>query len=154
MSLGVFHKDIKNWIGSFQQNNVPYNATGLKLTPQLAAVYPDLTENSQVKSYSYPINVDKVKLTGVESAVQVPFFFLPAPFNNMGVLGNVSYVHGSKEITGLSKLTANATVYYESTLWGVRGSLSHRSSYQTSPLDSNPIDGVGYFGTTYVDAAA
>jgi iron complex outermembrane receptor protein len=54
----------------------------------------------------------------------------------------------------LSKLTANATLYYESTLWGVRGSLSHRPSYQTSPLDSNPIDGVGYFGTTYVDAAA
>jgi iron complex outermembrane receptor protein len=154
LSLGVFHKDIKNWIGSFQQQNVPYSATGLTLTPQLASIYPDLTESSLVKSYSYPINVDKVKLTGVESAVQLPFYFLPAPFNGFGVLGNIAYVHGSKEITGLSKLTANATLYYETSLFGVRGSLSHRSSYQTSPLDSDPIDGVGYFGTTYVDAAA
>src|SRR5262249_302485 len=80
LSLGVFQKDSKKWNGSFQQSNVPYSATGLTLTPQLQAIYPDLTENSIVKSYSYPINVDTVKLTGVESAVQLPFYFLPAPF--------------------------------------------------------------------------
>src|SRR5205814_27454 len=85
-----------------------------------------------------PVNVDTVKLTGVESAVQLPFYFLPAPFNGFGVLGNVAYVHGSKEITGLSKLTANATLYYETALFGVRGSLSHRSSYQIQPLDKDP----------------
>ena len=154
VSLGVFHKDIKNWIGSFDQQNVTFGQTGLALTSALAAEYPSLNASSLIKDYSYPINIDTVKLTGVESAVQLPFVFLPAPFNNLGVLGNVAYVHGSQEITGLSRLTANATLYYESKLWGLRGSLSHRSSYQTQALDSNPEDGVGYFGTTYVDAAA
>lgn len=154
LSLGVFHKEIRNWIGSFEQQNVPFSQTGLTLTPQLTAMYPDLTVNSQVKSYSYPINVDKVKLTGVESAAQSRFLFLPAPFDNLGVLANVTYVHGDEKITGLSRLTANATLFYETAFWGVRGSLSHRSSYQIQPLDADPNDGRGYFGTTYVDAAA
>lgn len=109
LSLGVFHKDSKNWIGSFQQNNVPYSATGLTLTPQLASIYPDLTENSLVKSYSYPINVDKVKLTGVESAVQLPFYFLPAPFNGLGVLGNVAYVHAHDRL--YNKTQSGTTVF-------------------------------------------
>jgi iron complex outermembrane receptor protein len=90
LSVVVFHKDIKNWIGSFEQQNVPYSATGLALTPQLASIYPDLTASSLVESYSYPVNVDTVKLTGVESAVQLPFYFLPAPFNGFGVLANVA----------------------------------------------------------------
>jgi TonB-dependent receptor len=154
LSLGVYRKDIKNFIGSFDQQNVTFGQTGLALTPQLTTMFPDLTANSSVKDYSYPINDAKVKLTGTELAVQLPFIFLPAPFNNLGMLGNVSYVHGDQEITGLSRLSANATLYYESPSWGVRGSLSHRSSYQTQPLDSNPEDGVGYFATTYVDAAA
>jgi len=153
LSLGVFHKDIKNWIGSFDQQNVPFSQTGLTLTPQLTALYPGLTAASIVKDYSYPINVDDVKLTGVEFAGQGQFSFLPAPFDHLGLLGNVSYVHGDKKITGLSKLTANATLFYETAGWGLRGSLSHRSSYQTSPLDSNPLDGEGFFATTYVDAA-
>jgi TonB-dependent receptor len=154
LSLGVFHKDIRNWIGSFDLNNVPFAQTGLALTSQLHTMYPALTANSIVKDYSFPINLSKVKLTGVEFATQSRFFFLPAPFDNFGVLGNVSYVHGDQEITGLSRLTANATLFYETALWGVRGSMSHRSSYQTAPYDSNPEDGVGYFGTTYIDAAA
>jgi TonB-dependent receptor len=154
LSLGVYRKDIKNFIGNFDQQNVTFGQTGLALTPQLKSEFPGLTANSLVKDYSYPINDSKVKLTGAEIAVQLPFFFLPAPFNNLGVLGNYSYIHGDQEITGLSKVTANATLYYESARWGVRGSLSHRSAYQTQPLDSNPEDGVGYFATTYVDAAA
>ncbi|HEY4444391.1 MAG TPA: TonB-dependent receptor [Steroidobacteraceae bacterium] len=154
LSLGVFHKDIKNWISSFDQQNVTFAQTGLALTPQLTAMYPGLTAASPVKDYSYPTNVAKVKLNGAEFAVQAPFFFLPAPFDNLGVLGNVAYVKGDEQITGLSKLTANTTLYYETARWGLRGSLSHRSSYQTQPLDSNPNDGAGYFATTYVDAAA
>ena len=154
LSLGVYRKDIKNFIGNFDQQNVTFAQTGLALTPQLATEYPGITATSLVKDYTYPINNTKVKLTGAELAVQLPFYFLPAPFNNLGVLGNYSYIHGDQEITGLSKVTANATLYYESPRWGLRGSLSHRSAYQTQPLDGNPEDGVGYFGTTYVDAAA
>jgi iron complex outermembrane receptor protein len=154
LSLGVYRKDIKNFIGTFDQQNVTFAQTGLSLTPQLATEYPGITASSLVKDYSYPMNDSKAKLTGAELAVQLPFSFLPAPFNNLGVLGNYAYIHGDQEITGLSKVTANATLYYESLRWGVRGSLSHRSAYQTQPLDSNPEDGVGYFGTTYVDAAA
>ncbi len=154
VSFGVYRKDISNFIGTFEQQNVPFSQTGLALTSQLTSMYPDLTANSTVKDYTYPVNDAKVKLSGAELAVQTPFSFLPAPFDNLGVLGNVAYVHGDQQITGLSKLTANATLYYETTRFGVRSSLSHRSSYQTQPLDSNPEDGVGYFATTYVDAAA
>ena len=44
---------------------------------------------------------------------------------------NYTYVDADQELTGISPTSYNATVYYETTRWGVRGSLNHRSRYYT-----------------------
>ena len=154
VSVGVFHKQIKDWIASYDLHDVPLGETGFQVTPQLQALYPGLTSSSLV-DYTYSVNdPNKANVTGAEFAAQSQFAFLPAPFDNLGVQGNFTYIHGDPIITGLSKTNANVTLFYESKLWGVRASLAHRSEYNISPFDSNPEDGEGFRGTDYVDAAA
>lgn len=150
VSAGVFHKDIKNLISTVVLENVPFSETGLP-----TSVLPDLTEDTLVREYSYPINVAKAKLSGVELAAQSQLFFLPAPFNNLGVAANYTYVDADEVITGVSKTNYNGTLYYETARWGVRGSASHRSTWYTGHSDDpNSATTRGFFGSTYVDAAA
>ncbi len=151
LSAGVFHKDIKNFIGEEDLENVPFSATGIS-----PSTVPGSTASTIVKDFSMPINIPGTKgLTGVELAAQTQFSFLPAPFNNFGVVGNYTYVKADKAITGISPTSYNATLYYETPRWGVRGSLNHRSRYYTG-YDPSVMSATtrGFEGTTYVDAAA
>lgn len=151
LSASVFHKWIKNFIGSQTLENVPFSETGVPFS-----TIPGATANSIVTEFSMPINVPGTKsLTGVELAAQSQLSFLPAPFNNLGVVANYTYVKADKALTGISKSSYNFTLYYETARWGARGSLSHRSRWFTGLSDS-PMSAStrGFEGSTYVDAAA
>ncbi len=103
-----------------------------------------------------PINLPGTKrLTGVEIAAQSQFWFLPAPFDDLGAVANYTYVDFPQDITGISPVSDNATLYYETSLWGARVSASHRSRWYTGH-STNPMsaDTQGFEGSTYVDAAA
>lgn len=150
VSAGVFHKDIENLISGVTLENVPFSETGLA-----TSVLPGVTNDTIVREYSYPINVAEAELSGVELAAQSQFYFLPAPFDNLGVAANYTYVDADEVITGVSKNSYNGTLYYETTRWGIRGSLSHRSTWYTGHSDDPNSAGTrGFFGSTYVDAAA
>ncbi len=151
ISASVFNKQIKNFIGSQTLENVPFSQTGVPF-----GTIPGATAATIVKEFSMPINVAGTKsLTGVELAAQAQFSFLPAPFDNLGALANYTYVDAPKEITGISKTSYNATLYYETKRWGLRGSMSHRSAYYTgrdpSVMSANTR---GFEATTYFDASA
>src|SRR5262249_983765 len=89
-----------------------------------------------VSEFSMPVNrAGKVKLTGVEVAAQSQFFFLPAPFDNLGAVANYTYVDSDEDLTGISKTSYNATLYYETELWGVRASMSHRDTWYSGYSD-------------------
>jgi iron complex outermembrane receptor protein len=111
---------------------------------------------------SQPVNIGKAYVAGVELAAQTTFSFLPAPFDKLGVSGNITLldsdapVNGVRApIAGLSKANANATLYYETAKWGVRGSINHRSSYLRTVYDGkDPTTMDGFDGTDYIDAAA
>lgn len=150
LSASVFHKDIENLISTETLENIPYSVTGLP-----PGLYPGLTEDTPIRTYSYPINVDKTDLSGLELAAQTQFSFLPAPLNNLGIAANYTYVDADEAITGVSKTNYNGTLYYETERWGIRGSLSHRSTWYTGHSDDpNSATTRGFFGSTYVDAAA
>jgi outer membrane receptor protein involved in Fe transport len=103
-----------------------------------------------------PVNIPGTKkLTGVELAAQAEFSFLPAPFDKLGAVANYTYVDADEALTGISKTSYNATLYYETDRWGLRGSLSHRNRWYTGRSDS-PMSAStrGFEGSTYVDAAA
>ncbi|PHR98122.1 MAG: TonB-dependent receptor [Leeuwenhoekiella sp.] len=151
LSASVFQKWIKNFIGSQTLDNVTFDEAGVPVSS-----IPGATGSTVIKEFSMPINVAGTKsLTGVELAAQAQFSFLPAPFDGFGVVANYTYVDAPKEITGISKTSYNATLYYETDRWGLRGSLSHRTRYYTGRSD-NPMSAStrGFEATTYVDASA
>jgi TonB-dependent receptor len=149
---GVFHKDIDNLVVSKKVTNVSYASTGL---PE--GLSAGVTANSTVNEYTRPINLNNVKLTGFELSGQTDFVFLPAPFNNLGMVANVTFIDTTTinsvqgvdvkgPLWGVSDVNHNLTIYYETAKWGARVSENFRSDY--------PIDGGGFASTTYVDAAA
>jgi len=151
LSASVFHKTITNFIGTQILENIPFSETGVPFT-----TIPGATADTIVTEFSMPINVEgKRNLTGVELAAQTQLSFLPAPFDNLGVVGNFTYVDADEELTGFSKTGYNATVYYETPRWGIRGSLSHRSRWYSGRNDSvMSANTRGFEGATYIDAAA
>ncbi|WP_225007256.1 TonB-dependent receptor [Novosphingobium percolationis] len=151
LSASVFHKWIKNFIGSQTLTNVPFSQTGVP-----ASTIPGATPDTIVKEFSMPVNIAGTKsLTGVELAAQTQFSFLPAPFDNLGVTANFTYVDADKTLTGISNVSYNATLYYETDRWGMRGSLSHRNRWYTGRSDDvMSADTRGFEATTYVDASA
>jgi TonB-dependent receptor len=94
------------------------------------------------------VNGPGADIKGVEVAFQRDLTFLPAPFDRLGIVANATYADGASAVlynttavvlplTYLSKYTTNATLYYETSTWGVRISQAYRSSY---------LDGAGSFG--------
>ena len=151
LSASVFHKNIENFIGSLTLENVPFSQTGVPF-----GTIPGATASTIVSEFSMPVNVPgKKKLTGVELAAQTQFSFLPAPFDNLGAVVNYTYVDADEALTGISKSSYNATLYYETDRWGLRGSLSHRDRWYSGRSDSVMSASTrGFEASTYVDAAA
>ena len=91
----------------------------------------------------------------MELAAQSQFTFLPGPLKNLGGVLNYTYVHADQALTGISPVSYNVTLYYETDRWGVRGSLNHRDRYYTGYSSSVMSTTTrGFEGTTYIDAAA
>jgi TonB-dependent receptor len=151
LSASVFHKWIKNFIGSETLENIPFSQTGIP-----PSSVPGSTGDTIVKEFDMPVNVPGTKnLTGVELAAQAQFTFLPAPFNNLGAVANFTYVDADEALTGISKTSYNTTLYYETARWGIRGSVSHRSRWYSGHATGVTDAGTrGFEGSTYVDAAA
>ena len=150
LSAGVYQKSITNFIGSQTLTDVPFSQTGVP-----AGTIPGATDSTIVHEFSMPVNVaGTVKLNGFELAAQSQLSFLPAPFDNLGVVANYSYVD-APSITGISKTSYNATLYYDTALWGARVSMSHRSKWFSGYSSDVMSAGTqGYDESTYVDAAA
>ncbi|GAA0582726.1 TonB-dependent receptor [Rhizomicrobium electricum] len=114
---------------------------------------------------SKSINTPGGNVQGAEINWQQPFDFLPGRLENFGVLGNVTYVDSSvlngtdasaRRITMLnqSKISYNATLYYDDTVFQARVSAAYRGRYTTrNPgRNNNDIEGTG--ATFNLDASA
>lgn len=163
---GLFYKTLDGLIATKTVYNVAYSETGL--STDLAE---DLTGDTNVASYSRPVNLGKTDLWGLELAAQSDFTFLPAPFDRFGASANFTYVNseydyseiykgGAKTtLEGLSRFNANATLYYQDAKFDVRVSGNYRSSYVYSAAPITSTLGQdqnlsGYEGTLYVDMSA
>lgn len=155
LSAGVFQKWIKNFITS--ETYLAEDGNGLTFAEAgiPASTIPGATPDTVIDEFSMPTNLaDTKSLTGFELAAQAGLSFLPAPLDNLGVIANLTVVDAPREITGVSKTSYNATVYYETKRWGARASLSHRSRYYTGWSDTKMSASTrGFEPTTYVDAS-
>jgi TonB-dependent receptor len=160
--IGLFYKDISTFAQTLRTSAI-YNTLGLP-AELLIGTGAQVTEEFAV---TRPIDSPGGKLKGVEINVQQPLTFLPGLLRNFGILANYTYVSSRinyltsttagdptipATLIGLSKHTANGTLYYEDDKFSVRGSVAYRSGYLTSVpgRNNNAIEGTN--STFNVDA--
>jgi TonB-dependent receptor len=160
-AISGFRKDIGTFVQSLSVG-VPYSSLGL---PD-ALLTGTTASPSDIFIVSQPVNSSGGILKGFEVNVQQPFSFLPGALANFGVLLNYTYVKSNIEylttasgsasviapLVGLSKQAANATLYYETEKFQIRGSLAYRSKYLTAVpgTEGNAFNGTS--STLNVDA--
>jgi len=171
LSLAGFHKEISTFVQNYTSPLSLFNANpfGLPDSSGIAACGTQVgcAVNSQQWMFSYPLNTPGGPLAGLEIAYQQPFTFLPAPFDRLGFLGNytyvdsrISYLNSSgavaavNQLTNLSHVSYNATLYYEDTRISARLSAAYRSKYLTVVPGRNGADVEGTASTMNVDASA
>ncbi|MET3667232.1 TonB-dependent receptor [Caulobacter sp. 1776] len=118
---------------------------------------------------SRPENSGAGKIKGFEINAQTFLDFLPDAFKGFGVQGNVTYIDGKNQfpktlggdapyvrITGLSKWTYNAAMFYERN--GVTGRISYNRrspwvNYYRQAADGSQYAGVGVRAISRLDAS-
>ena len=175
--VGLFYKDISSFVASTSQQ-IPFNQLGL---PESLLEGTNVLP-TDVFTVTQPVNSPGGTLKGVEVGLQLPFRFLPGPLSNLGMQANYTFVDSDidypltnqpdapsirRPLVGLSRHSANATLYYEDSIFSLRGSVAYRSGFLTnvpgrnglSPPNPNAAqptynDVEGVHGTINVDMSA
>jgi TonB-dependent receptor len=166
-SIGFFYKHLDSFITT-KSTQIPYSQTGLPLS----LLIPGETGDT-LFDVSQPINGPGANIKGIEAALQHDFTFLPGVLKHLGFVVNGTWFDGHQKafyvdpsdpsgktvivrtlpLYNLSKWAANATLYYENKVWGVRVSDAYRSQYLTG-AGSFQNYGDGIMGTNNVDFQA
>lgn len=173
LGLALFRKDIDSFAQTLRETKV-FTDTGLPIQAAIDACkagpgYGDqfgCTENVDW-SVTTPLNGPGGDLKGAEISYQMPFTFLPEFWNRFGFIGNYTYVkaqmdyvntagvvQATRDLTGLSRNTVAATLYYEHDKLNARVSLAKRSKYLTTPIGRELNDMEGTNPTQNIDASA
>ncbi|RZA19031.1 MAG: TonB-dependent receptor [Lysobacteraceae bacterium] len=167
LGLAVFYKDIESFIQTTRETR-PFSTSGLDdsvLVGTGATAADDFV-------FSVPLNTPGGELTGFELNYTQPFTFLPGAWSNFGAQLNYTYVDSKiqyllssgvaaqkEDLTGLSKTSWNATLFYEGKRFSGRVSATNRDDYLiqvpgTEAGFNSEANGVhGQSGTTVVDAS-
>ncbi|MBO9544565.1 TonB-dependent receptor [Caulobacter sp.] len=169
LSLALFQKDINSLVQTLQTNTTfTGNPFGL---PDSVAIAACGTTNGCSPSaqwqFSTPVNTPGGTLKGFEINYQQPFSFLPGALRHTGVLLNytgvkseIQYLNGAGaviatgDLTGLSRSSYNATLYYEDSKFSARVSAAYRDNYLTRiPGSEAGTNADGTKATLNVDAS-
>jgi TonB-dependent receptor len=171
LSLALFRKDINTFVQTKQQISVFHNNPfGIPDSVAIAACGNlagcDTTTTNW--TFTVPVNTPGGPVDGLEINYQQNFTFLPGPLKHTGALLNltlvqssIQYVNGAgavvatNDLTGLSRRSYNATIYYEDSRFSARISAAYRSRYLTRvPGQEAGTDVDGTNGTFNLDASA
>ncbi|MEG2802824.1 TonB-dependent receptor [Stenotrophomonas sp.] len=163
--VGLFYKDIDTFIQTTRETH-PYSFSGL---PDALLIGTGASPDSDF-TYTKPVNTPGGELKGVEVNYTQPFTFLPGKWSNLGVQLNytwvdsqIQYINSSgqpvlkADLTGLSRTSWNATLFYEGKVFSGRVSATNRDDYLTQVTGTEAgfnLDGYhGMTGTTFIDAS-
>ncbi|HEX4273528.1 MAG TPA: TonB-dependent receptor [Rhizomicrobium sp.] len=149
-SVAFFYKHLDTLVQTLKES-IPFNQNTDGVPNSLAVAACGLAyvappaagcNEAQTWLFSKPINSKGAPLYGTEITWQQPFDFLPGVFANTGFDGNVSFVQAQQtyynsdgsvfakaDLTGLSRTSYSATLYYDDTVLELRGTASFRSKY-------------------------
>ena len=167
LGLGLFWKDIESFIQTTRETRV-YADSGL---PASLLNGTTATVNDEFV-FTLPVNTPGGKLSGFELNYTQQFSFLPGFLGNFGTQLNYTYVDSKiqyllssgaaaqkEDLTGLSKTSWNATLFYEGDRFSGRVSATNRADYLiqvpgTEVGFNSASSGVhGQSGTTILDAS-
>ena len=163
--VGLFYKDIDTFIQTTRETR-PFSDSGL---PAELLIGTGATPDSDF-TYTKPVNTPGGELKGVEVNYTQPFTFLPGNWSNLGVQLNYTWVDSQiqyinstgqpvlkADLTGLSRNSWNATLFYEGKVFSGRVSATNRDDYLTQVTGTENgfnLDGYhGMTGTTFIDAS-
>lgn len=165
LGLALFYKNVKSFVQTTREVR-SYASSGLPaslLDGTGASVNDDFV-------FTVPVNTPGGELKGLEANYTQPFVFLPGNWSNLGLQLNYTYVDSQiqylnssgastlkTDLTGLSRHSWNATLFYEGKTWAGRVSVTNRDNYylQVTGTESGfDKEGMhGQNGTTTVDAS-
>ncbi len=178
ISIDVFQKNIKGYIGPITDANLLCPANGLingvdvglgtltrvGATCVSSNTFPDSSGHqvAALVSISGQTNLLPMTVRGVEFNVQENLDFLPGLWRNFGGDFNVSYTEVSgKDASGnaitlpsVSKINYNLIGYYETGRWGVRLIYNHRGSYPLAAGNTFVGDARSVKARSQLDASA
>jgi TonB-dependent receptor len=164
LSVGLFYKDID----SFAQNTNERRAFNTSGLPDSVAIDLGASPNDDF-SFQVPINTPGGALKGAEANYVQTFTFLPGKFSNFGAQLNYTFVDSKiqymtskgdnslkTDLTGLSRHSWSATLFYQGDRFSGRVSATNRDDYliQVPGTEQGFTDDVhGQSGNTFVDAS-
>ncbi|HEX8445642.1 MAG TPA: outer membrane beta-barrel protein, partial [Sphingomonas sp.] len=137
--LGAFYKDVRSFVIGGVVPNYDFAANGITPPPLAGTGYSSVVTTGNLFA---PINGNGGYVYGFEAALTKTFDFLPAPFDGLGAVLNISYNKSDVSITnaisgntlslslpGLSKIVSNPTIFYEKNGFSTRVSMRYRSKF-------------------------
>ncbi len=171
-SVGLFYKDVDTFVQSLQESR-PFTGNSFGLPDSVATAACGAVVGCSpgaLWTFTAPINTPGGPVRGIELNYQQPFdmFFEDVPvLGHMGFLGNFTYVKSkvnylnsagavvtSNDLTGLSRRSYNATLYYDDEIFSARVSAAYRSDYLTTIPGRNGNNVEGTKATFNLDASA
>ena len=168
LGLGLFYKDLDSFIQTTRETRT-FADSGLPAS--MIPAGSGATVNDEFV-FTVPVNTPGGELTGFEFTYVQPFTFLPGFWQDFGAQLNYTYVdsevqymlsNGSlaqkEEMTGVSKTSWNATLFYEGDQFSGRVSATNRSDYLIQVpgtevgFNSEAMGVHGQSGATYLDAS-
>lgn len=162
VGLALFYKDIGSFVqtiretGNFSENpfGLPDSAAFAQCATNPALNPPETCLDNW--GFNVPTNTPGGDLKGLEVSYQQPFTFLPGFWSNFGTVLNFTYVDSEvkyldssgvvvaeETLAGLSKRSANATLYFDNGTFNARISAAYRDEYLTTVpgRDNNDVEG-------------
>lgn len=130
VSAAYFYKDLRSFIINAVNEN--FDFTG-KTNPR-----PAVVPISNIGHFTQPQNLKGGSLQGVELAASIPLNLLWKPLDGFGLVFNYGYTDSkikpfgdgdTRPLPGLSRDTANITLYYEANGFSARIAQRYRSSF-------------------------
>jgi TonB-dependent receptor len=166
LSVAVFYKDIDSFVQTIREVR-PFTGNPLGLPDSVATAACGTTVGCSPSAdwqFNLPANTPGGDLTGYEISYQQPFTFLPGIWANFGTVLNYTSVESeidyldatgavvtSTDLTGLSKNSFNATLYFDNKTFSARVAAAYRSDYLTTVPGRNGNDVEGTASTLNVD---
>lgn len=135
ISAALFYKDVKNFVGTRTFTGEIPGAIRL--------------DGGTTFLITQPVNAGGGTIKGFELGVQMPFFFLSAPFDGLGAIANYTFsdadTDSGQPIPRLSRQSVNLIAYYEQAGFQARVAYSYRTAYAETGEGGNASQPLGLY---------